>query len=113
MVPSGLRDLWTAEKCRTEPPRPAVVGAARQFCSEVAAGLAVRGEVFANVAADEMRRPYHRAAYWGERARPPLDVEVGDGQGVVLDELAARFDLVAHQAGEQRVGVSRVVDLDL
>ena len=31
-----------------------------------------------------------------------LDVEVGDGAGVVLDEGAARLDLVAHQHREER-----------
>ena len=33
-----------------------------------------------------------------------LDVQIGDAEGVVLDELAAGFDDVAHQAGENLVG---------
>ena len=48
----------------------------------------------------------------GESVADRLHVEIGDGQGVVLDELAPRFDLVAHQSGEQCVGIGRIVHLD-
>src|SRR4051794_8219101 len=41
-----------------------------------------------------------------------LDVEIGDAEGIVLDELAARFDDVAHEAGEDLVGDVRLCDLD-
>src|SRR5690606_39818502 len=41
------------------------------------------------------------------------DIEVGDVQRVVLDELAARLDDVAHQAGEDLVGHVGILDLDL
>ena len=40
------------------------------------------------------------------------DVQVGDAEGVLLDELAAGFDDVAHQAGEDLVGDVRLRDLD-
>src|SRR3954470_21090005 len=42
-----------------------------------------------------------------------LDVEVRDRQRVLLDELAARLDDVAHELDEEVVGVGRVLDLDL
>src|SRR3712207_1889114 len=40
-------------------------------------------------------------------------VEVGDREGVLLDELAARLDDVAHELDEQPVGVGRVLHLHL
>jgi len=43
----------------------------------------------------------------------PLHVQVPRFQGVLLDELAARLDLVAHQDAEQVVGGPRVVHADL
>src|SRR5512134_2240103 len=39
------------------------------------------------------------------------DIQRRDVQGVLLDELAARLDLVAHQAGEDLVGVGLVPQL--
>src|SRR3546814_3121057 len=42
--------------------------------------------------------------------RRPSDVEVGDLQRVVLDELAPRFDDIAHQGREDLVGGDRVLD---
>src|SRR5664280_1551137 len=42
-----------------------------------------------------------------------LDVEVHDLEGVLLDEGPPRFDGVAHQHGEQLVGLGRVLDPDL
>src|SRR4051794_26700581 len=41
-----------------------------------------------------------------------LHVEVGDAQRIVLDELAARLDHVAHQAREYLVGHIGLSDLD-
>src|SRR6516162_1833608 len=41
------------------------------------------------------------------------DVEVFHVQRVVLDELAARLDLIAHQRGEHQVGFGVVLGLDL
>src|SRR5262250_3139071 len=41
-----------------------------------------------------------------------LNVEIRDAQGVVLNELASRFDDVAHQAGEDLVGDVRLRNLD-
>ena len=41
-----------------------------------------------------------------------LDVQVGDAERVVLDELAAGFDDVAHQAGENLVGDVGLGDFD-
>ena len=46
-------------------------------------------------------------------ARIASDVEVGHVERVFLDELAARFDHVAHQPGEDLVGDVGVLDLDL
>src|SRR6478672_4756814 len=42
-----------------------------------------------------------------------LDVEVLHVERVVLDELAARLDLVAHQRREHQVGLGVVLGLDL
>ena len=39
------------------------------------------------------------------------DVDIRRPQRVALDEVAARFDLVAHQHGEHAVRLDRVVDL--
>src|SRR3954467_2008 len=41
-----------------------------------------------------------------------LDVEIGDAEGIVLDELAARLDDIAHQAGENLVGDVGLSDFD-
>src|SRR3546814_5803510 len=41
---------------------------------------------------------------------PPSHVEVGDLQGIVLDELPARLHHVAHQRREDLVGGDRVFD---
>src|SRR4051812_22511917 len=40
------------------------------------------------------------------------NVEVSDGEGILLDEFAARFDDIAHQAGEDLVGHICLRDLD-
>lgn len=42
-----------------------------------------------------------------------LDVQVAHAQRVVLDEIAAGLDQVAHQGGEDLVGFVDLVDLDL
>ncbi len=42
-----------------------------------------------------------------------LDIQVFDVQGVFFDELAARFDDVAHQHGKNRIGFHVVFDLYL
>ena len=47
------------------------------------------------------------------RSGVPLDVEVLHVEGVVLDELAPRLDLVAHQGREHQVGFRVVLRLDL
>src|SRR3954452_22687586 len=44
---------------------------------------------------------------------PLLDIQVGDEAGVLLDELASRLDLVAHQHREQLGRRQRVLDVDL
>src|SRR5687767_15101164 len=49
----------------------------------------------------------------GADARASSDVEVRDAQRVLLDELAARFDDVAHQRREDLVRGDRVLDADL
>src|SRR5882762_5821003 len=41
------------------------------------------------------------------------DIEVYDFEGVVLDELAARFDVFTHQRGENVFGRDGVLELDL
>ena len=45
--------------------------------------------------------------------RRPSHVQVGDRERVLLDELAARLDDVAHQAREDLVGLAEVADLHL
>src|SRR4249919_3908767 len=40
------------------------------------------------------------------------NVEVGDGEGILLDELTARLDHVAHQPGEDLVGDIGLVGFD-
>ena len=42
-----------------------------------------------------------------------LDVEVLNIEGVVFDEFASGFDLVAHEDGEDAVGFDGVFDADL
>lgn len=71
------------------------------------------------------RRPRHRKPATGpanavSRMSPPhdgglllLDIEVGDAQRVFLDKVATRLHLIAHQAGEQAVGVRGIRDLHL
>src|SRR5688572_29642842 len=44
-------------------------------------------------------------------AAAPLHVDVRRPQGVLLDELPPRLDLVTHQHGEHAVGLDRIVDL--
>jgi hypothetical protein len=43
----------------------------------------------------------------------PLHIQVGDAEGVGLDEVAAGFDQVAHQGREGFLGRVGVADLDL
>src|SRR5262245_2667586 len=47
------------------------------------------------------------------RIATSLDIQVGDAQRVGLDEVAPRLDEVAHQLGEDQVGVRAFLDLDL
>ncbi|MPL85446.1 hypothetical protein SDC9_31414 [bioreactor metagenome] len=73
-------------------------------------GIALRGET---IAIDGRAGPVA-----GSGAGVPVpdrdsEVEVLDVQRVLLDELAARFDHVAHQLGEDVVGLGHVVDLHL
>ena len=42
-----------------------------------------------------------------------LNVQIGDVEGVGVDEVAAGFDEVAHQFGEQQIGFVDGLDLDL
>ncbi len=44
-----------------------------------------------------------RGLLWGAK-RPRLHIQVFDFQGVLFDELAAGFDLVAHEDAEELVG---------
>src|SRR5262245_51578358 len=44
---------------------------------------------------------------------PRLDVEIGHGQGIVLDELAARLDYIAHQPREYLISLAEIADLHL
>src|SRR5207245_1699329 len=46
-------------------------------------------------------------------ASRPVVVDVLDFQGVLLDELAARLDLLAHQGAEHFVGLEGVFEVDL
>ena len=41
------------------------------------------------------------------------DIQGGDAQRVLLDELPAGLDQVAHELGEDEVGVGAFLDLDL
>jgi hypothetical protein len=50
---------------------------------------------------DSFYVPYHKVA---------LHVEVFDFQGVFFDELASRFDVVAHQAAEAEICDNEFVD---
>src|SRR6266478_5922246 len=47
------------------------------------------------------------------KAKSALDIEIGHLQRIVLDEVAARLDHVAHQGREDLVGFVGMVDLDL
>src|SRR5215472_10175144 len=49
----------------------------------------------------------------GGPQRGPSDVQVLHVERVVLDELAARLDLIAHQRREHQVGFGVVLGLDL
>src|SRR5690349_25162574 len=52
----------------------------------------------------------------GESCRCPrsaLDIQVLDVESVVLDELAPRLDLVAHQRGEHEVGLRMIFGFHL
>jgi hypothetical protein len=42
-----------------------------------------------------------------------LDIQIADFQGVVLDEFASGFHLVAHQGGKHIVRLDRIVDGNL
>src|SRR3990167_8034384 len=50
---------------------------------------------------------------WGPSPPLALNVQIGDVQRVVLDELAAGLDLVAHQAAEEIVGLVGLAHPDL
>ena len=39
---------------------------------------------------------------------PNLNIQIGDAECIFLDEVAAWFDFVTHEAGKQAVGISRV-----
>src|SRR6266513_731271 len=52
----------------------------------------------------------HASQYGQADVRMVSDVEVGDRQSVLLDELAARLDLVPHEGREDIVGGHRVLD---
>src|SRR5205807_1447917 len=47
------------------------------------------------------------------RIRSGSDIEIGNREGVLLDELAARLDLISHERHEDIVGGERVLDLHL
>src|SRR5256885_4085489 len=55
----------------------------------------------------------HASQYGQADVRMVSDVEVGDRQSVLLDELAARLDLITHEGREDIVGGHRVLDLHL
>ena len=42
--------------------------------------------------------------------RNVLDVEVFHVQRIVFDKAAARFDLIAHQNGEDLIGLDRIIN---
>ena len=42
-----------------------------------------------------------------------LDIQIGDAQRVVTDEIAARLDGIAHELGENVVGLIELADVDL
>src|SRR5262245_21376837 len=57
-----------------------------------------------------------QAASMAGVSRLPPDtsyIEIANIEGVVLDELAARFDLIAHQCREHLVGLCMVLRADL
>src|SRR4051812_33327180 len=59
---------------------------------------------------DVLRRAQSSAARMaGTRRSEDLNIEVLDAERVVLDELAARLDFVAHQHAEQLFGLHGVV----
>src|SRR6202035_5949863 len=51
-----------------------------------------------------------QARYRAPKRERSLDVQVADVERVGLDELPPRLDLVAHQDGEDRVGLDVVLD---
>src|SRR5262245_44123216 len=57
--------------------------------------------------------PRSRARTSARRGGARSHVQVGDFERVLLDELPARLDLVAHQDGEDRVRRDRVLDAHL
>ena len=45
--------------------------------------------------------------------RPDSDVQIGHQQGVLLNKVSPRFDLIAHEGGENLVCCNNVFDLHL
>ena len=41
------------------------------------------------------------------------EIQIGDIQGIFLDEIAPWLHFISHQAGKQAVGIGGVIDLDL
>src|ERR1700760_4031079 len=75
-------------------------------------GLSVdRSHSYRGVAISACRRPVDIQRVMLQQ-RPPSHVDVG-AERIVLDELAARFNHVAHQLGEDVVGLVNLLDLHL
>ena len=52
--------------------------------------------------------------WWKKNVRaaaPGSDIEVLYGQGILFDELAPWFDLIAHQGGKDLIGADHVFDI--
>jgi hypothetical protein len=75
---------------------------------------AIGADRFSDVVAGDgdRRRSGHNCGKPGAGSASSLDVQVRDAEGVFLDELAPRFDDVAHEPSEDLVGDVRLRDLD-
>src|SRR5262245_679788 len=62
---------------------------------------------------NEIARAIYTRARIDRRASNESNVEIRDREGVLLDELTTRLDLITHQRGEDVVGGECVFDLHL
>jgi len=69
------------------------------------------GRKSAHVSAMERETHAWRGRAASRRGMTPLNIDIPRPQRIGFNELAPRFDLVAHEHGENAVGFNRVVDL--